>query len=151
MKRLLMTLFAALLLAAAPMAPQAMAEEDEIYQSLFGSALHGYDPVAYFTKGRPMKGSSDYKFKWKGATWNFASAEHRDMFAADPEKYAPQYGGYCSWAVSQGYTAPTVANAWKIVEGKLYLNYSTSVQKRWEKNMYGLIGKADENWPSVLN
>ena len=73
------------------------------------------------------------------------------MFAANPEKYAPQYGGYCAWAVSQGYTASTDPEAWKIVDGKLYLNYSKSVQLTWEQDAAGNIAAADENWLTVLN
>jgi hypothetical protein len=84
-----------------------------------------------------------------GATWRFASAEHRDMFAASPEQYAPRYGGYCSYAVSQGHTASIDPEAWKIVDGKLYLNYSKGVQKMWEKDQAGYIGKADANWPGL--
>ncbi len=113
-------------------------------------ALRGYDPVAYFTHGRPVEGSERFTHQWQGATWRFASAENRDSFAADPERYAPQYGGYCAWAVSQGYTASTDPEAWRIVDGKLYLNYSKSVQRRWEKDIPGNIGKADRNWPELL-
>ena len=85
-----------------------------------------------------------------GCAWRFANAENRDRFAADPEAYAPQYGGYCAWAVSQGYTASTDPAAWKIVDGKLYLNYSADVQKRWQSDEAGNIAKADANWPRVL-
>ena len=81
----------------------------------------------------------------------FASAEHRERFAADPQRYAPQYGGYCAWAVSQGYTASSDPDAWKIVDKKLYLNYSKDVQKTWEQDVPGNITKADTNWPKVLD
>ena len=114
-----------------------------------GKAIRGYDMVAYFTEGRPVEGSRDFTFRWQDATWHFASAANRDAFAADPEKYAPRYGGYCSWAVSQGYTASTDPQAWRIVEGKLYLNYSQSVQSRWEKDIPGNIAKGDRNWPGL--
>ena len=115
------------------------------------TALRGTDPVAYFTDGRPVEGSRRFTHEWQGATWRFASAQNRDSFAADPERYAPQYGGYCAWAVSQGYTASTDPEAWRIVDGKLYLNYSKSVQRRWEKDIPGNIAKADRNWPGLLS
>ena len=115
-----------------------------------GLAIRGTDPVAYFTQGRPTAGSSEFTYTWNNATWQFASAENREQFAANPEQYAPQYGGFCAWAVSQGYTASIDPNAWKIVEGKLYLNYSKGVQRRWERDIPGNINKADANWPGVL-
>lgn len=115
-----------------------------------GLAILGTDPVAYFTQGSPVAGKSDFTHDWSGATWLFATAENRDLFVANPEKYAPQYGGYCAWAVSKGSTAPIDPQAWKIVDGKLYLNFSKGVQSRWEKDIPGNIAKADSNWPSVL-
>ena len=142
----------ALLLAAAPLAmTPANAAEEPVYQSLFGTAIDGTDPVAYFTEGRPVEGSSKFTHDWNGATWRFSSAENRDLFAANPETYAPQYGGYCAWAVSQGYTASTDPDAWKIVDGKLYLNYNQSVQARWEGDIPGHISSANQNWPRVLD
>ena len=139
---------AGLLATAAP----ALAKEDPVYTGRFsGVAIHGTDPVAYFKQGQPVEGSSDFEHDWNGATWRFASAENREAFAADPEAYAPQYGGYCAWAVSQGYTAKIDPEAWRIVDGKLYLNYNKSVQARWAEDIPGNIGKADANWPGVLN
>ena len=114
-------------------------------------AIRGHDPVAYFTEGKPVRGKDDHTFEWNGETFKFASAGNRELFAADPEKYAPQYGGYCAYAVSAGYTASTVPEAWKIVDGKLYLNYSLGVQKRWEEDIPGRIAAGDRNWPGVLN
>ena len=114
-----------------------------------GAAIEGYDPVAYFTDGKPVPGKAEYSHDWMGVTWRFASAEHRDAFAADPAKYAPQYGGFCAWAVSEGYTAEIDPDAWHIEGGKLYLNYSKSVQERWAKNIPGNIRKADGNWPKI--
>ena len=116
---------------------------------LGGVAIEGTDPVAYFTEGRPIEGSSDFEHEWMGATWRFVSAENRDQFAADPEKYAPQYGGYCAWAVSQGYTAEIDPAAWTIVDGKLYLNYSKDVQTQWSADIPGNITKGDGNWPKI--
>ncbi|MGI9354410.1 MAG: YHS domain-containing (seleno)protein, partial [Rhizobiaceae bacterium] len=94
-----------------------------------GIAIDGTDPVSYFKQGRPLAGSADITFVWKGATWRFSSEENRKAFVASPEAYTPQYGGYCAYAVSEGYTASTVPEAWKIVDGKLYLNYSRGVQR----------------------
>ena len=128
---------------------QKASAESLYYSSFFGTAVEGYDVVAYFTDGKPMEGSKDHKVKWKGVDWYFASDEHKKLFESDPEKYAPQYGGYCAWAVSQGYTASTVPEAWRIVDGKLYLNYSKGVQKTWEENIPGNITQANKNWPGI--
>lgn len=114
-----------------------------------GAAIEGTDPVAYFVEGRPVEGKAEFSHAWQGATWRFASAANRDAFAAEPEKYAPQYGGYCAWAVSQGYTAEIDPAAWRIVDGKLYLNYSKSVQERWARDIPGNIAKGDTNWPGL--
>jgi YHS domain-containing protein len=114
-----------------------------------GAAIDGTDPVAYFTQGRAVAGRSAHTLDWNGATWRFANAENRATFKAAPEKYAPQYGGYCAWAVSQGYSAPVDRDAWKIVGGKLYLNYSKGVQRKWLKNVPGNIADGDVNWPTV--
>jgi hypothetical protein len=116
---------------------------------LGGVAIKGYDPVAYFTDHKPVKGSKEFSFEWQGANWRFATAEHRDLFQADPEKHAPQFGGYCAWAVSQGYTADIDPDAWKIVDGKLYLNYDKDIQAKWEKDLAANIEKGRANWPSL--
>ncbi len=114
-------------------------------------AIRGYDAVAYFTTGEPTRGSDKYATKWQGAIYKFASADNLTLFKTDPERYAPQYGGYCAYAVSKGATASTEPEAWTIVNGKLYLNFSLSVQKRWRKDIPGHIKAADNNWPDVLN
>ncbi|MEO0868567.1 MAG: YHS domain-containing (seleno)protein [Cyanobacteria bacterium J06642_11] len=113
-------------------------------------AIRGTDPVAYFTQGAAVAGRAEFTHTWNNAVWQFASAENRDAFAANPEAYAPQYGGFCAWAVSQGYTASIDPNAWKIVDGKLYLNYSRGVQRTWERDIPGNISRANSNWPGVL-
>ena len=113
-------------------------------------ALDGYDPVAYFKSGKAMKGSADQAVTWNGATWHFASAENKAAFEAGLQDYAPQFGGYCAWAVSQGYTAKGDPNNWRIVGGKLYVNYNATVQRNWEKDAPGHIAKGDKNWPVVL-
>jgi len=136
---------------AAALSATAAAALSPVNQSLLGGvAIDGFDPVAYFTDGRPVEGSKAYSFEWRGATWRFASAAHRDLFAAAPEKYAPQYGGYCAWAVSNGYTADTDPEAWSIVDGRLFLNYSLEVRAKWEQDSRGNIVKADGNWPKLL-
>ena len=134
------------------MAVPSLAEaKSEIYKNWWGIAIKGYDPVAYHEDAKPVNGSSKYEFEWKDAKWRFASAEHRDLFKANPENYAPRYGGYCAWAVSQGYTASVdPENAWTIFEGKLYLNYNVEVKKTWQMDIPRNIKKADANWPSVL-
>ena len=127
------------------------AAKEPVYTGVFSSlAVSGYDPVAYFVEGRPVEGRKAFEFEWNGATWRFANADNRAAFAADPEKFAPQCGGYCAWAVSQGTTASTEPEVWRIVDGKLYLNYSKSVQSTWVRDIPGNIAKADKNWPGVL-
>ena len=121
-----------------------------VYSTYLGGAIRGYDPVAYFTEKKPVEGKRAYSHKWKGATWYFASEKNRDLFRAAPEKYAPRYGGYCAYAVSRGYTASIVPEAWKIVDGKLYLNYSKGVQQTWEQDIPGNIKLGDKNWPRLL-
>jgi hypothetical protein len=140
---------AALGLLAALVAAPALAVEP-VNQDRGGVAIEGYDPVAYFEQGEPVEGSADHAFEWQGATWRFASAAHRDRFAAEPDTYAPQYGGYCAFAVAKGSTASIDPEAWRIVDGKLYLNYSKKVQKQWEEDVPGNIAKADANWPKIL-
>ena len=132
--------------------PAASAAKDPVYTGTFSDvAASGYDPVAYFTEGKPVEGDSGFEMEWNGATWRFASQANLDVFKANPEAYAPQFGGYCAWAVSQGYTASTVPEAWRIVDGKLYLNYSKGVQATWEQDIPGNIAKGKQNWPGVLN
>ena len=114
-------------------------------------AIRGYDPVAYFTVGEPTKGSDKFTASWQGVTFKFASAANLELFKADPAAYAPQYGGYCAYAVAKGATAGTVPEAWTIVEGKLYLNYSLGVRQRWRKDVPGHIAAADQNWAVVLD
>ena len=144
-------------LAAAPAvftlaASPALAGKPEIFTGLKpGVAVGGYDPVAYFTQGKPVMGNPSIALNHGGAQWHFSTTENRDAFKADPERYAPQFGGYCAWAVSQGYTAKGEPEVWKIVDGKLYLNYSSGVQQTWEGDIPGNIQRADANWPAVLN
>jgi YHS domain-containing protein len=113
-------------------------------------AIKGYDPVAYFTDMKPVKGSPEFEFSWKGAVWRFSNAAHLEAFRANPEKYAPRYGGYCAYAVSQNKLADIDPDAWTIYEGRLYLNLNNDVQRLWEEDKPGYIRKADQNWPAVL-
>jgi hypothetical protein len=140
-------------LGAAPLAlalaRPALAQTAPVYAEN-GIAIDGTDPVAYFTEGRPVAGRPEHALMWRGATWRFVSEENRAAFEADPEAHAPQYGGWCAWAVAEGYTASTMPDAWRIVDGKLYLNFSRGVQRRWERDIPGNIARADANWPGVL-
>ena len=149
-RRPIAPLLAPLLAVILGLAAGAAAALEPVFSTSSGGAIRGYDPVAYFTEGRPVEGKSAHRFEWMGATWSFASAENRAAFEADPEKYAPRYGGYCAWAVSRGYTASIVPEAWRIVEGALYLNYSLSVRERWAKDLPGNIARAEVNWPRLL-
>jgi hypothetical protein len=132
---------AAELLAKSPVEP--------VNQTSTGIAIKGYDPVSYFVDSRSEKGSAQFTFRWMNAQWQFVSAANRDRFAAEPENYAPQFGGYCAWAVSKGYTADIDPNAWTIAGGKLYLNYNKSVQNMWLKERDTRIQAAEMNWPGL--
>ena len=112
-------------------------------------AVSGYDPVAYFRPGAAQQGSLEFEFSWGGATWRFVSADHLERFRADPERYAPQYGGFCAYAVANGYTASSDPEVFKVVGDKLYLNFSRAVGDRWAEDIPGHIRKADENWPKL--
>jgi len=116
-----------------------------------GVALRGTDSVAYFTEGRPVAGSAAHALDWNGATWHFASAENRAAFAAEPERYAPQYGGFCAWAVAErGKLYSTRPENWAIVGGKLYLNFNDDIEARWQADIPGFIAKGDARWPEIL-
>ena len=114
-----------------------------------GLALKGYDPVAYFFDGKPVLGLPGLQYEWNGAIWRFATATNRERFIADPAAFVPQFGGYCAWAVSRNYTADTDPDAFDIVNGKLYLNYSILVQLRWKVTREDNIRKAEQNWPKL--
>jgi len=138
----------ALVLALGGVAP--LAAISPVNKSFFGGvAIEGYDSVAYFTDAKPVEGSKQFTFDWQGATWQFASAEHRDLFAREPEKYAPQYGGYCAWAVAHGYTAGIDPEAWTIDDGRLFLNYDKKIQAKWLADMKKYIADGDKNWPEL--
>jgi YHS domain-containing protein len=111
-----------------------------------GTALRGFDAVSYFAAANAVRGDAKYEFAWNGAKWLFSSEENLKRFQADPEAFAPQFGGYCSYAVSEGYTADGDPEAWKIVDGKLYLNYNNQVKERWEMNQSERIENGRANW-----
>ena len=114
-----------------------------------GAAIGGYDPVAYFEDAAPAPGTDAFTHAWHGATWKFASVAHRDAFKDAPEKYAPQYGGYCAWALgAKDSLAPVDPERWTVVGDKLYLNYDADVQEQWLADRDALITKADANWPA---
>ena len=112
-----------------------------------GLGLKGYDPVAYFTQGRPVPGIDQYTYSWKGVTYRFASADNLERFKTDPEKYLPQYGGYCAYAMSLDRIADIDPARWAIVDGKLYLNNGYVAQSLWSLNKSGNIASGDRNWP----
>ncbi|HZA96526.1 MAG TPA: YHS domain-containing (seleno)protein [Burkholderiaceae bacterium] len=114
-----------------------------------GVAIKGYDPVAFFKQNKPVRGNDDLRFDYKGSTFVFASAENRAAFAADPVKYAPQYGGYCAFGTARGYKADIDPSTFTVVDGRLYLNYNTQVQKEWAGDRARFIGQANERWPTV--
>ncbi|WP_299842131.1 YHS domain-containing (seleno)protein [uncultured Roseovarius sp.] len=142
--------FSAALPALGLLSRPAFAAKPEIYAS-GGVAINGYDAVAYFQEAAPVPGDAAYTVEWKGVIWQFSRAENRDAFAAAPDDFAPQYGGYCAYALSKGAIAKTSPDAWTVHGGKLYLNYDVSVRSIWQQDIPGNISLADENWPAVLS
>jgi YHS domain-containing protein len=114
-----------------------------------GVALRGYDPVAYFVSSQPRKGDSNHSYEYKGSKFHFVNEDNRRAFMATPDKYAPQFGGYCAYGTAQGYKVSTQPDAFSIVQGKLYLNYNLGVQTIWQKDVPGNIAQAEKNWPEV--
>lgn len=114
-------------------------------------AIRGYDPVAYHVEQKPVRGHPTWSTQYNDATWYFASEANRDLFLGDPERYAPQYGGYCAYAMSGGRVVPTDPNAWHIDDGKLYLNYSQAIRKVWIKDVPGYVRNADRRWSEKID
>lgn len=137
-------LLAAVLFAAAPAAGPVAGET--INKTAEDVAIEGFDTVAYFTVGRPVEGKPEFEYRWQDAKWRFASAEHRDLFASDPEGYAPRYGGHCTGAMSRGVLWTIDPEAWAIVEGRLYLNYRKAAIEGFVENPGPVIEQADANW-----
>ena len=133
------------------MAISASAQKSEIFKTSDG-AIRGYDPVAYFNEGKPEKGNRAFQYKWNDADWYFVSKANLDAFKGSPEKYAPQYGGYCAFGAAdgEGHKATTdPEQAWTILNGKLYLNYNKNIKKEWIKDQAAFIEKANKNWPKI--
>lgn len=146
-------LLAAAGLAVAGLSLPAVAEAKlaPIYTGVFNNvAVSGYDPVAYFTERKPVKGDARFSTNYRGAEWRFASAANLARFKANPTAYTPQYGGYCAWAVGQGYTASGDPTVWRIVNNRLYLNYNREVGQKWALNIPGFVKAGDRNWPRLL-
>ncbi|MEO1475303.1 MAG: YHS domain-containing (seleno)protein [Pseudomonadota bacterium] len=162
--RKLIALFAALMAVFAVAAPAhaqfGFGKKDFIYEKS-GYAIDGYDTVAYFDldatalddDGLPtvsaVKGDPEFSAEYNGATWIFATAENRDKFQADPAKYAPAYNGYCAYAAAQGNLAKTNPNAWRVIDGTLYLNFNSNIQRRWVRDIPGHISQANANWDDL--
>ncbi len=144
----LRTLPAAFLLALSAVFATGSAEAAKVYAP-DGVGAGGYDPVAYFTDGAPTPGSDQFTAEHAGVTYKFASAEHRDLFAAEAEKYLPQYGGHCAYAAAKGALASTDPEAFTVLNGKLYLNFSQDIRRRWQPRATEYIKAADANWPSI--
>ena len=122
----------------------------EVMVTKHGYAIHGYDPVAYFASGEPAKGTESHSHQWQGATWLFFSEQHKQQFIETPEKFAPQYGGWCAYGASRGYAAETQPwDSWTIHDGKLYLNYNPEVVEKWSEDIPGYIEKANSLWTQL--
>jgi YHS domain-containing protein len=132
-------------------AAQAVDKTGGVFNTLYaGLGAKGYDVVAYQTIGKPTPGKADFQHDYGGVTWRFASADHLARFKASPAKYAPQFGGFCSWGVSQGKLFDVdPVNGWKVVDGRLYLNFNADIRKSWEADIPGFIAKANTNWPKL--
>jgi YHS domain-containing protein len=125
-----------------------LAQRAEIFQTDQG-AIRGFDAVAFFTAGKAIEGNKQFVYEWKGAKWYFSCQQNLDAFKENPEKFAPQYGGYCAYGTADGHKAPTETDTWTIINDKLYFNYNKKVQTEWKKDPEALIRKANENWPRI--
>jgi len=121
------------------------------YFNTNGVAIHGYDPVAYFTENKPVEGSKEFSYQWQGTEWHFKNKANADLFKSNPEKYAPQFGGYCAYGVSEDHKSSTEPDAFTVVNDKLYLNYNKKVKELWSQDRDGRIKKAEMNWPGLKN
>ncbi|CAH1669923.1 conserved hypothetical protein [Hyphomicrobiales bacterium] len=141
--------FAAMAMAARGEAGTATPRPVNTLDSRDGLAIRGYDPVAYFREGEPRPGKPEFSVRHGGATWRFASAEHKALFESDPERYLPAYGGFCAYGTSRGYLVKIEPEAWSIIDGRLYLNYDVSVRRTWLGRTKTYIARADGNWPRL--
>ncbi|MBO9446552.1 YHS domain-containing (seleno)protein [Ruegeria sp. R14_0] len=142
------TLFGAI--AALTLVSAAHAQDMPVYFESDGAVMAGFDPVSYFQGNAPVRGMPEYAVIWKGAEWHFASAENRDLFESNPRAYAPQFGGYCAYAMAQGLLKSTDPMLWDMVDGRLYLTHSPEVEKVWRGDRAEFIEMAEENWPVIL-
>jgi hypothetical protein len=149
--RQVLTLLASLIVVACAATPGEVSQTRPVYELNLrqGVALKGYDPVAYYTDGAAAIGDPAISYQWQGATWLFSSAEHREAFKADAAHYAPQFGGYCAFAVSRGTTADADPHQWAVVDGKLYVNNNAFAKKLWDQDRPGNIVAGDTNWPLI--
>jgi YHS domain-containing protein len=145
MKKLILLV---LFLLGIPAFPQTMKTLQNLDKN--GVAIQGYDPVAFFTQNKPVKGNAEFQSSYKGATYYFASAEDKAAFDAAPAKYEPQFGGYCAYGVSQGHLAPVKIEAFQIVNGRLLMQYDLDVKGKFNKDQAGSLHKADQNWPGLV-
>lgn len=147
----ILTLLASVLVVACAGTPREVSQTQavEVLNLRQGVALRGYDPVAYFTQNEAVAGDSAISYQWQGATWRFSSVGHRTQFMADPAHYAPQFGGYCAFAVAQGTTADADPHQWAIVDDKLYVNNNVLAKKLWDQNRPANIVAADASWPLI--
>ena len=151
-RTLLLTGFAAALMATSALAaPPVNTLGGGFFSSNGDTAILGYDPVAYFTEGRPVQGTDDFVHQWMGAKWKFASQEHLDRFKQDPARFAPQYGGYCAYGVAKDNLVGIEPDKFTIVDGKLYLNYNASIQEKWLLDPGGFIRTADAKFQALLD
>lgn len=141
-------LFAAVFLLA--LQPMAALSQEIFTRGGSTLALEGFDAVSYFVAGKPVAGDPNIVSRYKGVVWRFANAENKAAFDANPKKYVPQYGGHCAWGTARGYAVRGDPQVWRIVNGKLYLNYNRSVQTKWNRDIPGFISQGDRNWPEVL-
>jgi YHS domain-containing protein len=148
-KRTIIALATAIALTAGAAVMPAAAAGPDVNATITGLALRGYDPVAYFTDGKPIPGDYRITARYNEATYRFASQEHKILFETDPVKYLPQYGGFCAFGASQGVKVDGDPAVWKIVDDKLYLNLAPPVYDRWSENIPGYVKSANDNWPSL--
>jgi len=139
-----------LILVALAVVCSAAAEKTLVNTDKNGLALQGYDPVAYFTDAKPVKGDAKFSAAYKGATYHFASAEHKKTFEADPAKYEPQFGGYCGYAASINKVSPISVDFWEILDGRLVLQHNQKAWNLWHSDVAGNLKKADANWPGLV-
>jgi hypothetical protein len=149
--RLISSIFAVVIIAACAATPGKVSQTKPValLNLRQGVALKGYDPVAYFAEGAPTAGDPAIRYQWQGATWLFSTPAHRARFMADPARYAPQFGGYCAFAVSRGTTADADPGQWAVVDGKLYVNNNVFAKKLWDQDRPANIDAGDSNWPLI--